>query len=132
MKIRNRILLVEDDRDLAEVVKDFLVSQGFELLTACDAPSAFAALETFNPALVLLDLMIPGGNAFEICKKAAAGDPGSSIPVIIVSSKNSLEAKIRCYMNGALRYLTKPFEFEDLVESIRVALSRSVETSRAS
>lgn len=132
MKIHNKVLLVEDDRDFATLIGDFLASKGFELITAFDAPGAFDALEKHNPSLVLLDLVIPGGSAFEICRRASEGaGRGEGVPVIVLSSKTSLEAKIKCFMNGALRYLTKPFDLEDLSESISAVMYRKAQSKMA-
>lgn len=132
MKIHNKVLLVEDDRDFATLIGDFLASKGFELITAFDAPGAFDALEKHNPCLVLLDLVIPGGSAFEICRQASEGTGRKNgVPVIVLSSKTSLEAKIRSFMSGALRYLTKPFDLEDLSDSISMVMSRTMRTPMA-
>lgn len=127
MKIHNKVLLVEDDRDFATLIGDFLASRGFELITAFDAPGAFDALEKHNPSIVLLDLMIPGGSAFDVCKKASEGlGLQKAIPVIILSSKTSLEAKLRSFMCGALQYLTKPCDLEELTDSISMVMARKI------
>lgn len=119
-----KILLVEDDRDMSQVVADLLELEGYESVIVSDCKSAYTAIEKERPDLVLLDLVLPDGVGFDVCRRAASGSEGDSyaIPVIVISAKSSLECKIKSFMSGAVKYFTKPFDVEELIGAIHGVL----------
>jgi DNA-binding response OmpR family regulator len=120
--MRARILIVEDDNALAQIIADNLRYEGYEPSVASDGDAAIGQLRTFQPDLVLLDLMLPKRSGFEICSVIAQR---GRVPVIIVSARVLQVDKIRGLKLGADDYLTKPFELEELLARIQAVLRRS-------
>ena len=117
-----RILVVEDDPALAEIVRDNLVVDGFEVAVARDGGEALAACRAKTPDLILLDLMLPGQSGFELCGLLRAN---GRIPIIIVSAKGQKADKLQGLHLGADDYVTKPFDIEELVARITAVLRRT-------
>lgn len=117
----NRILIVEDEVAIAELEKDYLELSGFEVMIESDgAEGAKIALEQ-DFDLVILDLMLPNLDGFEICKQIREE---KNIPVIMVSAKKDDIDKIRGLGTGADDYMTKPFSPSELVARVKAHLSR--------
>jgi len=127
MEDNRKILLVEDDRDMTQVMTDILEQAGYRSIAVSDCESAYRALEKESPDLVLLDLVLPDGSGFEVCRRAASGKEGIGcpVPVIILSAKSGLDCKIKSFMSGAVRYFTKPFDVEELIEAVSSVLANS-------
>jgi len=121
----HRILIVEDDAGIAKLLGDNLTIDGFAVKWAADAPEAIAMARTFVPDLVLLDLMLPGKSGFELCGLLRQGGR----PVIIVSARSQRSDKVRGLGLGADDYVTKPFDFEELVARIHAVLRRTTQPS---
>jgi len=117
----SRILIVEDEVAIAELEKDYLELSGFEveMENTGDAGEARALKEDFN--LIILDLMLPNMDGFEICKKIRAS---KNIPIIMVSAKKDDIDKIRGLGLGADDYMTKPFSPSELVARVKAHLAR--------
>jgi DNA-binding response OmpR family regulator len=122
MKLRKRILVVEDDAALAKGLQDNLVSEGFDALCVSDGSRAQAAVADFTPDLIVLDLMLPGVSGFELCR--AIRDAGET-PILVLTARSQKADKIRCLDHGADDYLTKPFDLEELLARIRAILRRT-------
>jgi DNA-binding response OmpR family regulator len=117
-----RVLVVEDDDALARVLCDNLVYDGFAVERTADAPGALAMVRSFVPDLVLLDLMLPGGDGFEVCRELA-GRP-SRPPIVILSARGRQQDKVRGLRLGADDYVAKPFDLEELLARIHAVLRR--------
>ena len=117
-----RVLIVEDDDAMARLLHDNLVYEGFAVARAGDAPEALRQVQVFAPDLVLLDLMLPGGDGFEICRELSSRVPRP--PVIILSARSQNDDKVRGLKLGADDYVTKPFELEELLARIDAVLRR--------
>jgi len=117
----NRILIVEDEEAIADLEKDYLELSGFEVEIAADGESGLkkALEEEFN--LLILDLMLPGVDGFEICKRVRAV---KNMPIIMVSAKKDDIDKIRGLGLGADDYMTKPFSPSELVARVKAHLNR--------
>lgn len=117
----SKILIVEDELPIAELEKDYLELSGFEVTIETNGEQGYerAASGDFN--LIILDLMLPGMDGFEICKKLREG---SEIPVIMVSAKKEDIDKIRGLGLGANDYMTKPFSPSELVARVKAHLER--------
>lgn len=117
----SRILIVEDEEAIAELEKDYLELSGFdvEMETDGDAGSVRAVEEEFD--LIILDLMLPGVDGFEICKRIRAE---KNIPILMVSAKKDDIDKIRGLGLGADDYITKPFSPSELVARVKAHLAR--------
>jgi two-component system, OmpR family, response regulator VicR len=115
-----RILIVEDDSALALSLSNSLVHQGYVVEVARDGREALRALDVFCPEVVLLDLMLPDTDGFDLCR--ALSERPARPPIIIVSARSHHEDKVRGLDLGADDYVTKPFALSELLARIRVAL----------
>jgi len=118
-----RILVVEDEPGIRLAVKDELAFEGFDVELAEDGPAALAAVLRSEPALIVLDLMLPGRNGFQICEDLRAR--GIRTPIIVVTARSEEADRIRGLALGADDYMTKPFSLAELVARIRAVLRRS-------
>ena len=114
----NKILLIEDELDLAEVTKERLKNSGYEVVHVIDGEKAFALLQKDIPDLILLDLLLPGMQGEEICKKLKCDDRLTTIPVILFTASASDIPKVAREV-GADDYIMKPFESEELLSKIK-------------
>lgn len=117
-----RLLLVEDNVDLAEGLRYNLEREGYEVRVEGDGPGGLAAAQRWRPDLVLLDLMLPGMTGFEVLQAMRAG--GSTVPVIIVSARGEEADKVRGFRLDADQYVTKPVGLLELLERVRALLRR--------
>lgn len=119
--MRERILIIEDDNVISEVQKDFLTAGGYEVEIADDGPTGLARAlqEPFD--LVLLDLMLPGADGYEICRAIRAA---KDIPILMVTARSEELDKIRGLGLGADDYIVKPFGVGELVARVRAHLAR--------
>ncbi len=111
-----KILIVEDDISIHNLIKEILLSEHYKILDAYSGSEAIMILEKENIDLILLDLMLPSVNGEEIIKKF------SQIPIIVISAKISVEDKIKNLLNGADDYITKPFNNEELLARVKARL----------
>ena len=109
----NRILIVEDEPALANVVKDYLKNELFDVEICTEGDKAIEVFNKYRPSLLILDLMLPGMNGYEICKNVRMT---SVIPILILSAKTDL---------GADDYMTKPFRPKELVARVNALIRRS-------
>ncbi len=117
-----RILLVEDNADLADGLRYNLEREGYEIRIAGDGPDGLEASKRWRPDLILLDLMLPGMTGFEVLKEIRSG--GSTVPVIIVSARGEEADKVRGFRLDADQYVTKPVGLLELLERVRALLRR--------
>ena len=117
----SRILIVEDEETLAEAISFLLSKEGFEVEIAEDGPAAIAAFEKNGADLILLDLMLPGLSGTEVCRQIRAK---SSVPIIMLTAKDSEIDKVVGLEIGADDYVTKPYSSRELIARIRAVLRR--------
>ena len=117
----SRILVVEDEETLAEAISFLLSKEGFEVEIAEDGPAAIAAFEKNGADLILLDLMLPGLSGTEVCRQIRAK---SSVPIIMLTAKDSEIDKVVGLEIGADDYVTKPYSSRELIARIRAVLRR--------
>lgn len=123
-----KILTVEDDKEINRLVADFLKENGYEVITAFDGLKVCETIEKESPDLVLLDLMLPYKNGDMVLSDIRKR---SSIPVIIVSAKETTQNKIDLLRLGADDYMTKPFDMEEMLARIESNLRRACFTPDA-
>ena len=121
--MKSRILIVEDDVALAQVLRDNLDFEGYSVQCAVDGRDALAKVREQAPDLVLLDLMLPNVDGLEVCRQLAAS--GTRTPIIIITARQRQEDKIRGLELGADDYVTKPYALEELLARIRAVLRRA-------
>jgi two-component system response regulator VicR len=120
--MKKRILIVEDDAALARVLSDNLTFSGFEVEIVDDGAEVIRRARAFAPDLVLLDVMLPGADGFELCGLIRQG---GRTPVIMLTARDQKSDKLRGLELGADDYITKPFDFEELQARIRAVLRRA-------
>ena len=118
----NRILMVEDEPALANVIKDYLKNELFDVEICTEGDKAVEVFNKYRPSLLILDLMLPGMNGYEICKKVRMT---SVIPILILSAKTDEFDKVMGLNLGADDYLTKPFRPKELVARVNALIRRS-------
>lgn len=118
----SRILIVEDELDLANIIKDYLVKELYEVEICTEGDKAIEIFDKFKPSLVILDLMLPGMNGYEICKNIRIK---STIPILILSAKIDEFDKVKGLNLGADDYITKPFRPRELLARVNAQLRRS-------
>jgi DNA-binding response OmpR family regulator len=120
--MKTRILVVEDDAALSRVLRDNLTYEGFQVECAADAREASARSKHFTPDLVVLDIMLPDGNGFDLCGHLRQG---GRTPIIMLTARSQKADKLRGLELGADDYVTKPFDLEELLARIKVVLRRA-------
>lgn len=119
----NRILVVEDEPGISLAIKDELEFEGFAVELIADGQAALAAVARAEPALIVLDLALPGLNGFQICEQLRAR--GCVTPIIVLTARTEAADKVRGLALGADDYVTKPFNLAELVARIRAVLRRT-------
>src|ERR1700687_3748011 len=125
--LKRRILLVEDDRHLARVLADNLAFCGFDGERVDDGNAALAVHRAFSPDLVLLDIMLPGRSGFDLCGLIREG---GRTPIIMLTARDQKSDKLQGLQSGADDYITKPFDFDELLARIQAVLRRARLTVR--
>jgi DNA-binding response OmpR family regulator len=123
----SRILIVDDDKDLLDVVKSLLHKKGFDVSTYADSDSLLEAIKSYNPQLILLDVFLNGVDGLEVCKKLKASPFSRNIPVIILSAYPRI-GDTAIYEFGANDFIAKPFEVNELIKKIHKVLSKKHES----
>ena len=121
--MNKRLLVVEDDESFARLLRDNLLYEGFAVDCVSDGRQAIEKARSTRPDLVLLDIMIPGLNGFDVCR--ALGSGPERVPIIIVTARSQQQEKIRGLELGADDYVTKPFSLDELLARIHAVLRRS-------
>ena len=118
---RQKILIVDDDNNIAELISLYLTKECFETMIVNDGESALSALQSFQPGLILLDLMLPGIDGYQVCREVRAK---SSTPIIMLSAKGEVFDKVLGLELGADDYMEKPFDTKELVARVKAVLRR--------
>ena len=116
-----RVLVVEDEPNIAEFIRRGLIYKGYEVDVAASGEEALEVAQKRLPELVVLDLMLPGMDGIEVCRRLRAAD---DVPIIMLTARDSVSDKVRGLESGADDYITKPFEFEELLARVRATLRR--------
>lgn len=120
---KKRILVVEDEQNIANFLKRGLTYKGFRVMVASCGEQALQVAQTFLPDLVVLDIMLPDINGYEVCQRLRAGN-GDELQILMLTAKDELSDKVIGLDSGADDYVTKPFVFEELLARIRAHLRR--------
>lgn len=121
MATKQKILIVDDDENIAELVSLYLTKECFETMIVYDGESALSAVNTFQPNLILLDLMLPGIDGYQVCREVRAT---MTTPIIMLSAKGEVFDKVLGLELGADDYMEKPFDTKELVARVKAVLRR--------
>ena len=121
MAAKQKILIVDDDNNIAELISLYLTKECFETMIAGDGETALTLADSFAPNLILLDLMLPGIDGYQVCREIRAK---SSIPIIMLSAKGEIFDKVLGLELGADDYMEKPFDSKELVARVKAVLRR--------
>jgi DNA-binding response OmpR family regulator len=120
MSLKNRdVLVVEDDREINELVGAYVQIAGFEYRSALDGASAIAEAREKSPSLIVLDLMLPDTDGFEVCRKLKSEEQTAQIPIVMLTALSDEEHQRKGRECGASEYITKPFDPDRLMAAIR-------------
>ena len=118
---KQKILIVDDDNNIAELISLYLTKECFETMIVGDGESALEAYKTFGPDIILLDLMLPGIDGYQVCREIRQN---SEIPIIMLSAKGEVFDKVLGLELGADDYMEKPFDSKELVARVKAILRR--------
>ncbi len=128
MAAKQKILIVDDDNNIAELISLYLTKECFECRIENDGESALKAVPEFSPNLILLDLMLPGMDGYEVCREIRHK---SNVPIIMLSAKGEIFDKVLGLEMGADDYMIKPFDSKELVARCKAVLRRFQNTNTA-
>lgn len=120
-----KILIVDDEKDIVETLKFLLESEGLNCITAYDGEEALNKAKTENPDLVILDVMLPKINGYKVCRLLKFDIKYKKIPILMVTARSQDEDKVIGEETGADEYITKPFDIEELVATVKKYLNSS-------
>ena len=119
---RSRVLVVDDDEGIAELLATALRYEGFRVEVATTGRTALTAATSFRPHLIVLDVMLPDLDGFEVQRRLAADRP--RVPILFLTARETTEAKVHGLTMGADDYVTKPFSLEELIARVHAVLRR--------
>jgi len=121
MRTNKDVLVVEDDREINELVGAYVEIAGFTYRSALDGAAALRQVRESPPSLIVLDLMLPDADGFEICRAIKSNRQTASIPILMLTALDGEEHRRRGQECGAVAYMTKPFDPDRLLEALQDA-----------
>ena len=118
---KQKILIVDDDSNIAELISLYLTKECYDTMTVGDGESALDAVDSYQPNLILLDLMLPGIDGYQVCREVRTK---SQVPIIMLSAKGEVFDKVLGLELGADDYMEKPFDTKELVARVKAVLRR--------
>jgi DNA-binding response OmpR family regulator len=119
------ILVVDDEHDFRAIVSHVLVRGGYEVVTAADGAEGLRKFKESEPDLVVLDGQLPDIDGFEVCRRLRATPQGKTVPILMCTVRSALSTVAAGFDAGATGYVLKPFEMEELLESVAEALKKA-------
>ena len=118
----NKILVIDDELAIVDIVTEALESEDFQVIGANNGVEGLERLHKENPDLVILDVLMPGMDGWEVLRRIEADPATAGVPVIMLTALGSDEDILRGLEEGAVEYITKPFHLQDLIASVRIQL----------
>jgi DNA-binding response OmpR family regulator len=125
--MKNKILLIDDDPTLLDLLSQFLLDAGYEVFTAHNGTAGLRLAYDERPNMVLLDVMMPGMDGWEICARLREM---TAVPIVMITAKSSESDKLRGFRLGVDDYVTKPFSFAELVARVQAVLARTTSAAK--
>ena len=125
MSAKKKVLIVDDEKQLVSLVSLHMDMSGYEVLSASNGKKALNIIEKENPDLVVLDLMLPEMDGWEVCRQLRAEPKTKDIPVIMLTARSGTDDKVKGFECGADDYVTKPFSPRELVARVKRVLART-------
>jgi len=125
----NRVLVVDDEQNITELISTAMRYEGFDVQSAATGRQALDAISTFRPHLVLLDVMLPDLDGFEVARRVR--QEGRRVPIVFLTAKDATEDKVRGLTLGGDDYVSKPFSLEELLARVRAVLRRVSDSAEA-
>jgi len=113
-----KILIIDDEPDVIETLEFMLKARGFEIISASDGLSGISRAKADNPDLILLDIMMPGMDGYEVCSKLKRENATKNIPIIMLTAKGESDAVISAHKLGANDYIVKPYNLPTLLAKL--------------
>lgn len=130
INVKSRVLIIEDEEDIREMLGYSLMKEGYEINEAADVEEARPLIQKQKPDLILLDWMLPGMSGVDYARRLRAESYTSDIPIIMLTAKGEESDKIKALDTGADDYMTKPFSTKELLARIRAVMRRSSDEAR--
>lgn len=115
---KKRILVVEDEESLLKLQTILLTSRGYEVVGVTDGSAAIEAVQRQRPDLILLDIMLPGMDGFEVCRRIRENETSRGIPVVMLTAKKGSADREKGMAAGAAAYITKPFKSSQVLDLV--------------
>ena len=119
------ILVVDDEHDFRAIVSHVLKRGGYEVVTAADGAEGLRRFKESDPDLVVLDGQLPDIDGFEVCRRLRATERGKTVPILMCTVRSALSTVAAGFEAGATGYVLKPFEMEELLDSVATALKKA-------
>lgn len=123
-----KVLVVDDEPNVLRSLAQYLTIEDFTVETASNGLEALEKVDSFLPELILLDVMMPGMDGFEVLDKLKADPVHANTPIIMLTAKDQSADVLKGYQSGATSYLVKPFNLDELVETINQVLAQARQT----
>ncbi len=121
---KQKILLVDDEEDILDFLELILEEQGYSVIKASSGRDALAAAQMHRPELILLDVMMPEMDGWEVLKLLKADEEVAHIPVAMLTARTEMKDKIQGLQEGAIDYICKPFATKDLLDKLQIILAQ--------
>ncbi len=121
---RPRLLVIDDESSIVDFIRLGMRYEGYRVEDAGDGVSGFDTAQRLRPDLIILDVMLPGMDGIEVCRRLRENEATADIPILMLTAKDEVRARVEGLESGADDYLTKPFSFEELLARVRALLRR--------
>ena len=119
---KKKILVVDDEPNILKLIEFILKNAGYDVVVAANGADCIRKAKAEKPDMIVLDVMMPGMDGFEVARKLTKDAAALSVPILMLSSKAQFEDKMKGIDSGATDYITKPFDKEDLVQKVKECL----------
>lgn len=125
LEVKARVLVVDDEPNILKMLDQYLSTEDFQVQVASSGMEALEKVDSFNPEVILLDVMMPGMDGFEVLSKIKGNPKHASIPVIMLTARDMSADVLKGYQTGATAYQVKPFDMDELLDTIDKVLQEA-------